>query len=127
MLTRLKEFFGSLWYAFLVVVVLAILTFGGLAIQRYAYPWWLSVQRTSVEQSKSFTDSNNLMLQTYITEYTALEVKLAETSETPELAQAYQAQQQAIVNQMCFQKATMAPGTINPTTATWINSHGGCQ
>lgn len=127
MINRLKEFFGSLWYAFLVVLVLAILTFGGLAIQRWAYPWWLSVQRTSVEQSKSFTDANNNMLQTYITEYAALEVKLATAQEDENLVSAYKAQQQAILNKMCLQVSTMAPGTIHPSTSTWLNSHGGCQ
>lgn len=109
------------------LVLVALLAAGGLAIQRYAYPWWLSIQRKAVEDSKSFTDSNNNMLQTYILEHARLDTKIAEAGDNSELIVTYQAQQKAIVEKMCRQVSTMKKSTVNPDTLSWLNRNGGCR
>lgn len=124
---RFSELGYSVWWSILALVVIALLTFGGLFIQRVAYPWWLSIQRQSVERSKSFTDANNNMLETYKLEYSRLDTKIAEVGDDAKLTAAYRAQQSAIVEKMCRQISTMQKDTVNPSTLTWLNSKGGCQ
>lgn len=118
---------GFLWLVVLGVVALAIIAFGSMLIQEKIYPWWLSVQRESVEESKSFTDSNNNMLQTYILEHSRLDTKVIEAGDDQGLVVAYKAQQRAIVEKMCRQISTMEKDTVNPDTLFWLNSHGGCK
>ena len=112
-------------YSLIALVVLAILTLGVTALNGSLYPLWLSFQRQSVEQSKSFTDSNNNMLESYILEYSRLDAKIAEGDES--ISPAYKAQQRAIVEKMCRQVSTMASGTVNVSVVTWLNSKGGCK
>ena len=126
----LRERFGIVgeivfWMA-VGLVVFTLLTAGGMAINGWALPKWLSIERKAVEQSKSFTDANNNMLSTYSMEYQALDVKIAESSGNTELVSVYKAQQKAILRKMCQEVSTMSPGTVNPTTIQWINSKGGC-
>jgi flagellar basal body-associated protein FliL len=109
------------------LVAIIILTVGLTAINGTLYPWWLSIQRKSVEQSKSFTDANNNMLESYKLEYIRLDTKIAEAQGVESIAQAYEAQQKAIVEKMCRQISTMAQGTVNPNTITWLNGTGGCR
>lgn len=124
---RLSEFGFGVWYAVITVVVIAVLALGGLAVQRVVYPWWLSVQREAVEESKSFTDANNNMLQAYMLEYSRLDTKIAEAQGNVELVAAYNAQQSAIVERMCRQISTMKRDTVNPTTIQWLNGKGNCK
>jgi len=124
---RMSELGYSVWVSFIAVVIIAVFALGGLAIQRVVYPWWLSIQRESVESSKSFTDANNSMLETYRLEYFRLETKIAEAKGDPNLTGAYKAQQGAILEKMCRQISTMKIETVNPSTLTWLNSRGGCK
>jgi len=112
---------------FIALLVIAILAAGTLAIQGQLYPWWLSIQRKSVEQSKSFTDANNNMLASYILEYSRLDTKIAEAGENKAVVTAYKAQQKMIVTKMCLEISTMSTVTVKPSTLTWLNSKGGCQ
>lgn len=121
---RLGELGYTIWLVFLTLIVIALLTFGGLFIQKVAYPWWLSIQRQSVENSKSFTDANNNMLETYKLEYSRLDVKI---SESPDSASVYKAQQKAILEKMCVEISTMQRNTVNPQTIQWLNSKGACK
>ena len=127
----MKQFFSDMKDAVgtsvIVVVVLAIIALGILAINGTIYPWWLSIQRQAVEQSKSFSDANNNMLQTYILEYSELDTKIAEADGNPALIPAYKAQQKAIVTKMCRQISTMSRNTVDPSTITWLNNKGGCK
>jgi hypothetical protein len=113
------------------LVAIAILVAGIGAITMAAngtlYPWWLSIQRKSVEQSKSFVDSNNNMLETYKLEYVRLDTKIAEANGNDAVVKAYAAQQVAVREKMCKQISTMAQGTVNPNTLAWLNSNGGCR
>ena len=115
------------WWTIIALVVMALLAFGGLFIQRYAYPWWLSIQRRSVEESKSFTDANNNMLETYKLEYVRLDTSIDISKDDADLVDAYQAQQKAIVYKMCLQISTMKRDTVNPQTLRWLSSQGGCE
>lgn len=124
---RLSEFGYIVWACVLGLIAVAILAFGGLTIQRYVYPWWLSIQRTSVEASKSFTDANNNMLETYKLEYSRLETKIAEAGDNKDITKVYVAQQKAIVEKMCRQISTMNRSTVNPSTLQWLNSKGACK
>lgn len=101
----------------------------GVVVVSYqvVYPWYLSVQRKAVEQSKSFTDANNNMLESYILESSRLDTKIAEAGDNTALVSAYKAQQSAIVGKMCREIATMATGTVKPSTMSWLASQGGCQ
>ena len=113
------------------LVAIAILVVGitgiSMAVNGTAYPWWLSIQRKAVEQSKSFTDANNNMLESYMLEHSRLDTKVAEANGNENLTQAYEAQQKAIVGKMCLEVSTMAQGTVNPNTLAWLNSNGGCR
>jgi hypothetical protein len=126
----LRERFGIvgevLFWCLIALVVTALITFGTMAIQGKTLPWWLSIQRQAVEQSKSFTDANNNMLSTYSMEYQALDTKIAEAKGDQELISVYKAQQKAILRKMCQEVSTMSPGTVNPQTLQWMNSEGGC-
>lgn len=124
---KVSELSDVVWWSVLTIVVLAIIIFGGLFIQRIAYPWWLSIQREAVEESKSFTDANNNMLQTYMLEYSRLDTKIVEAQGDIELVAAYNAQQIAILERMCRQISTMKIDTVNPNTLTWLNSKGVCK
>lgn len=123
----MQETKAILKYSFLFLLIVAIVTVGLMALNGATYPWWLSIQRKAVEQSKSFTDANNNMLETYILEHSRLDTKVAEAQGNNDLVNAYTAQQHAIVEKMCLQVSTMAPGTVNPNTLSWLNSHGGCR
>lgn len=123
----MKDLKSVVGYSLLALIAIAILTIGITALQGQLYPWWLSIQRKSVEQSKSFTDANNNMLETYMLEYSRLDTKVAEAQGDESLIVAYHAQQKAIVGKMCRQISTMAQGTVNPNTITWLNSKGGCK
>jgi len=122
---RLSELGYVVWLTIIGLIVLALLAVGTLGIQRVVYPKWLSVQRSAVEQSKSFTDANNNMLETYKLEYVRLDAKIAGSNEA--VATAYKAQQGAILGKMCTEIATMSVGTVNPNTLSWLNSKGGCR
>ena len=123
----MRDLKDSVWYSIIALVVIAIFAIGITALQGGLYPWWLSIQRRAVEQSKSFTDANNNMLETYMLEYSRLDTKIVEVEENKELIVAYEAQQKAIVGKMCRQVSTMVRDTVNPNTRTWLNSKGGCQ
>ena len=117
---------GSLvWYTLLALLIVAILSFGWLGISRVVYPWWLSIQREAVEDSKSYTDSTNIAMANYIREYHSLDSKIAEAKGDQFLIAPYQAQQSAILNQMCQIKATM--NDVAPDTQVFLSQHGGCQ
>jgi hypothetical protein len=127
MKARLSEFGYIIWLCVLCLVAITVLAFGGLAIQKYVYPWWLSIQRTSVEASKSFTDANNNMLETYKLEYSRLDTKIAEAGDNTDITKVYVAQQKAVVEKMCREISTMNRSTVNPTTLQWLNSKGACK
>lgn len=123
----MQELKAVIKYSLLFLLAIAILALGITALNGQLYPWWLSIQRKSVEQSKSFTDGNNNMLESYMLEYSRLDTKIAEAQGDEAIAKAYKAQQKAIVGKMCRQISTMAQGTVNPTTIQFVNSHGGCK
>lgn len=107
-----------------VLLVITILSVFFMALNGTLYPWWLSIQRKAVEDSKSFTDANNNMLSTYMLEYSRLDTKIAEN---PTIAGAYKSQQLAIIDKMCRQISTMKKETVNSDILNWLNSKGGCQ
>lgn len=125
MKNRGTEVGSSIWYTLLVLLVVGLFALGWLGISRVVYPWWLSFQRQSVEQSKSYTDSTNIAMANYIREYRALDAKIAEAKGDQSLIGPYQAQQRAILTQMCQIKATMKD--IAPDTQVFLSQHGGCQ
>lgn len=123
----MQDFKDTVKFSVLALIAIAILALGITALNGQLYPWWLSIQRKSVEQSKSFTDSNNNMLESYMLEYSRLDTKIAEAQGDEAIIGAYKAQQKAIVGKMCRQISTMAQGTVNPNTTQFLNSHGGCK
>jgi hypothetical protein len=127
----IKEGFNELrtvvWGVILMLVIAVMLTVGITAMNGTLYPWWLSIQRKSVEQSKSFVDANNNMLQAYMLEYSRLDTKIAEANGNTQISNAYEAQQKAVIEKMCYEISTMAQGTVNANTLGFLNSHGGCR
>jgi hypothetical protein len=123
----MSDFKEVVKWSLLTLVVITILTLGVTALNGSLYPWWLSIQRKSVEESKSFVDGNNNMLETYMLEHSRLDTKIAEAQGDETLTSAYQSQQKAIVGKMCRQISTMKKSTVNPDTISWLNSNGGCR
>lgn len=109
------------------LLVIGIFMVGITALNGTLLPWWYSIQRQTVEQSKSFTNSNNLALQNYIHEYSVLETEIVKAQGHPDVISAYKEQQLAIINLMCMEVSTMHRNTVDPNTLTWLNSHGGCH
>lgn len=99
--------------AVMIVIVLAIVALGVFTIQAALYPGWLSIQRTGVEHSKSFIDSQNTAMANLIREYNG--------------NQTNEAQQQAIMAQLCQMADTMQADTVAPNVSKFIAVHGGCQ
>jgi exopolysaccharide biosynthesis protein len=123
----MKSFMAGLLILVICVLLIGGLVVGYMAATEQLYPWWLFIQRKSVESSKSFTDSNNNMLQAYILEYARLETKISEVQDNESLVAAYQAQQKAIITKMCTQISTMKRDTVNPTTLQWLQQKGNCR
>ncbi len=122
---RSAELGATVWIGILSIVLIAILAFGGFAINRTLYPAWMGVQREAVQQSKSFVDSTGTTLANLKTEHGRLQVKIAET-EKPEAVAVYKAQQQQVVEQMCTIVATMDKSTVDRSIINFINEEGGC-
>jgi uncharacterized ion transporter superfamily protein YfcC len=99
--------------AVMVVIVLAIVSLGIFTIQAALYPGWLSIQRSGVEHSKSFIDSQNTAMQNLIREYNG--------------NQTNEGQQQAILAQLCQMTNSMKADTVAPNINQFIAVHGGCQ
>ena len=126
MKTAVRGVGASLGFTLWGLLILAVVVAGVFAINSVVYPWWLSIQREAVESSKSYNDSRNTMLYTYMSEYEDLSVKVAESSDNPAAVQAYQGQQQAIIDSMCQMKGTMNSGTVSPDVNSFLSQHGGC-
>lgn len=99
--------------AVIIVVFLAIVALGIFTIQAALYPGWLSIQRSGVEHSKSYIDSQNAVLSNLIREYNG--------------NQTNEAQRAAILGQMCQAINSMQPETVAPNVNQFLANHGGCQ
>lgn len=122
---RSSELGFTVWWALLGLTALAILIFGGIAIQRYAYPMWIGVQRDAVQESKSFVDSTNSNLANLKTEHLLLQTKIVE-SEKPESIAAYKAQQEMVISQMCIIAGTMEDSTVSQDIRSFLAEKGQC-
>lgn len=109
----LNELSETAKMAVIVVVFLAIVILGIFTIQAALYPGWLSIQRSGVEHSKSYIDSQNSALSNLIREYNG--------------NQTNEAQQAAILGQMCQTVNSMRPETVAPNINQFLANHGGCQ
>lgn len=114
--------------AYVTVLMLAVVAV--FAVAGAAYEWWYlpfhaQLERNTVEQSKSFTDSSNLAMVNAIQQYNAIEVSITQTKDQAEIG-AYRAQQKALKNDICKTRATMKPDTVSADVNTWLASHGGC-
>ncbi len=109
------------------IVALALLT--GLTVYSlwlngWALPWQAHIERVTVKQSESFTNSSNLAMQGMIDSYNATQ-KDAVT--VPANAQADAAIEQSIMNHICMQISTMDTSTVAPSTLAFVQAHGGCH
>lgn len=111
--------------ALLIVVAFTVVVGGAFAFNAAIYPTWLAYQREAVEQGKSYNDSTNTALANFIREYTALDVKIAEAKGDQSLIGPYEAQQGAILTQMCAVYVTM--NDVAPSNRQFIAEHGGCK
>lgn len=111
----------------LIVLMLALIagaTVFGLWMNGWALPWQAHIERVTVKQSESFTNSSNLAIQGMIDQYNALE-KDAVT--TPANAQADQALELSLMNHICMQISTMNSDTVAPSNLAFVQAHGGCH
>lgn len=123
-----RDFGCSIGYALWFLVILAIVVAGVAVIDRVVYPWYLQTQREGVEASKSYNDSRNQMLFTYMSEWRDLETKVAEAGDAnPAAVTAYRGQQQAILDSMCQLTGTMNAGTVAPDITAFLAQRGGCR
>lgn len=102
---------AAVWGIIVLCVCLGIFTIFSLGLQAKLMPWWFAVQRQTVEESKSFVDSNT----------TAMLNKIAEYGKTEN-----QDQKDAIYTLVCTQATKMAPGTVPSNVARWLGEHGDC-
>lgn len=113
----LKNWFGGLTYAVgitLIVIVVIVMIYSALFfLWAGTLPFGLSVQRNAVEESKSYIDSANSMMVTYMQDYTRNETNPA--------------QQQADLNAICEQISHMKRDTVSPMVSQFIASKGGCR
>ena len=127
----MKERFGAdgevIFWTLVTLVIIFIISLGSLAINGTLNPIQKMWERKAVEQSKSFTDGNNVMLQKYILEYSRLDTKIVEAKDDPTSVGMYKDQQTTLVGTMCTEIATMDKSTVNPSTLSFVNSHGGCR
>lgn len=103
---------GLLFWLIIVLIVIAIISAGAFYWNAYFYPKWLGVQRNAVENSKSYVDSTNSAMMTYIQQYEAL-------PDSP--------QRTAVMNDLCQLYSTMKPDTVRPLIASFVAEHGGCR
>lgn len=122
---RGNELGATVWVGLLILIMLAILTFGGFGINKILYPAQVQLQREVVQQSKSFVDSTNTSLINFKAEHGRLAVKIAESKNESAVA-AYKAQQNQLIEQMCKISATMDKATIDRDVVNFINEKGGC-
>lgn len=108
-----------------IVILIFIVGAGIYAFDSTFLPLWMGVQRNAVENSKSYNDSRNTALTTYIQEYNALEVKVVEAKGDEMLTGVYNAQQKAILNNMC--QMAVSTKEVAPNTQQFLVEHGGCR
>lgn len=123
---RASEFGFSIWYSLLIVLIVGIVTVGGLAISGATLPHWLSFQRQAVEQSKSFVDSTNSNLLNLKSEYKRLATKIVDAKGDEQSIGAYKAQQKAVIEQMCGIMSSMSAATVNSDVRGFVSEQGGC-
>lgn len=121
---RASELGITIWASLLILVVVAMLSFGGTWINAKLLPWWYGVQRETTENSKSFVDSTNTNLMNLRLEYVRLQGKI-DSASAPDQG-AYKAQQGAILEQMCTIISTMNKSTVQPAIMGFVNENGGC-
>lgn len=110
---RASEVGTTVWYSLVVVIAFVVIETGLFAWNAAIYPWWLQVQRAGVEQSKSYTDSSNDAMMTYIQDYNK--------------PSASDGQKQADINAICLKLSQMQVGTASPIVTQFISLHGGCR
>lgn len=107
--------FGAAIFAAVgLVAVYAVLAYGGLALGADILPRWKAVERRTVEQSKSFTDSRNDASLNLIREY-------------ERVGESEDGQRRAIFEQVCQTVDTMAAGAVAPAVSRWVANNGGCE
>lgn len=111
----------AIWAWIVGLVVLG--TIISFALNAWLYPWYLASQRNAVKQSQSFVDSQNTNMINEIQEYHKLDVS---ASNDPDSAPVYHAQQVAIQDSICREKANMSPETVSRDVLTFLSQHGGC-
>lgn len=107
-------FGAALFAAVGLLAIYAVLAYGGLALGADILPRWKAVERRTVEQSKSFTDSRN-------------DAALNLIREHARLSESEAGQRQAIYEQICQTVDTMAAGTVAPAVSRWVATNGGCE
>lgn len=111
-------------YIILIVALIVGATVFGLWMNGWALPWQAHIERVTVKQSESFTNSSNLAIQGMIDNYNALQ---RDAVTTPANAQADQALELSIMNHICMQISTMNADTVAPSNLAFVQAHGGCH
>lgn len=115
----MKQTAGWLVFGTLAIIVI-------WAVFSALYPAQLSFQRNAVEQSKSFTDSQNAQMVNSIQDYVRLDTKIVEAAGNDQLIASYKGQQRADKNSICKSIALMQPGTVSQDVLRWVAQTGGC-
>ncbi|MFN8490608.1 MAG: hypothetical protein U0350_23665 [Caldilineaceae bacterium] len=126
MKTVFSESLGLIWTTIIGCVCLVIVLIVLFGLNALLEPLGLRVEREAVLQSQGYVDGNISGLETYKTEYARLDTKLVEAGNNQPLTSAYQAQQKAILEQMCSMVAKMKPETIPVDITNFIKVKGGC-
>lgn len=123
----MRTFFGvqaAFAYVAVVMVACSALSFGIYAVTA---PMRAAVDRNVVENSKSYTDSNNQAMLTFIQDYNALGVKIAQAQGNTDLITSYKGQQSADVNLICGNYTKMPVDAVSPVVRSFVYQRGGCN
>jgi len=121
----MKDYLSG-WGMFL--TVLAMLVIAALvltAVNGYSLPWFLSIERTAVENSRGFIHPMNEQALSKIEAWYDLEVDKREADEST--AKAITGQQRALYDNVCQLAINQLKGNVTQPVRDFLGENGDCR
>jgi len=113
----------KLFFALLAMLVIVSLVL--TAVNGFALPWQLGMQRNAVEQSRSFIDSRNTQAINKIERWFDLERQ--RMGADPDTAMAIEGQQQFLYENICALAQEQNRTTVLSQVRLFLAEHGNCR